>query len=235
MTSERKILANQINGKKSRGPQTWAGKMRVRYNAARHGLSTIQQSNPAYANEIADLVKKICDGVEDHSALVEQAILIAVNTVVLRYVRLEQAATIDRFRDPSAVDLRRPGGMVAQARARLKQGDIAEEELTRLEDAADAGPASAAEADRRANGELALLPNTAGGRVWQKPKQRDEDEAIVAALPVLKRLSRYERRSWSRRNRARQRFNEIRSQLIDYTDASAGGTANVHHDGKRPD
>src|SRR5882757_6161249 len=99
MTSERKILANQINGKKSRGPQTWAGKMRIRYNAARHGLSTIHQSNPTYADEIADLVKRLCDGAEEHQALVEQAILIAVNTVVLRYVRVEIAATIDRFRD----------------------------------------------------------------------------------------------------------------------------------------
>src|SRR3954469_23079260 len=137
MTSERKILANQINGKKSRGPQSLAGKMRVRYNAARHGLSTIHQSNPRYADEIAGLVKRFCQGVEGHQDLVEQAVLMAVNTVVIRYVRLEIAATIDRFRDPSAVDLRRRNGLVAQANARLKQADIAEEELTRLEDAAE--------------------------------------------------------------------------------------------------
>ena len=55
MTSERKILGNQINGKKGRGPQSWIGKMRVRHNAVRHGLSTIHQSNPVYADEIADL------------------------------------------------------------------------------------------------------------------------------------------------------------------------------------
>jgi hypothetical protein len=187
MISEKRILANQINGKKSRGPQSWAGKMRVRYNAVRHGLSTIHHSNPVYANEIAVLVKALCEGVEEYPALVEQALLIAEATVVLRYVRLEQAATIDRFRNPSVVDRRRSGGRIARARA--------------------------------------------GGRPRRKVKERDEAEAMRAAMPVLKRLSRYETRAWSRRQRARRRFNEIRSQLIDYAGASAGSTANVHNAG----
>jgi hypothetical protein len=231
MTSERKILANQINGKKSRGPQSWAGKMRVRYNAARHGLSTIHQFNPVYADEIADLAKRFCEGLEEYPDLVEQAILIAEGTVVLRYVRLEQAATIDRFRDPSAVDLKRPGGTVAQARARLKELDDADEELTRLEDVAEATSESAAEVHVPANGKLARLPETERGRMWEKPKERDEDEAICAALPVLKRLSRYERRAWSRRNRALRRFMEIEIQLAEDADAAAGRSASVHHKG----
>jgi hypothetical protein len=184
MISEKRILANQINGKKSRGPQSWAGKMRVRYNAVRHGLSTIHQSNPIYANEIAVLVKALCEGVEEYPALVEQAVLIAEGTVVLRYVRLEQAATIDRFRNRSVVDWRRPGDRIAQARATGRRH------------------------------------KTAGARARRKVKERDEDEAMRAAMPALKRLSRYERRAWSRRQRARRRFIEIRSQLIDYAQAS---------------
>jgi hypothetical protein len=195
MISEKRILANQINGKKSRGPQSWAGKMRVRYNAVRHGLSTIQQSNPVYANEIAVLVKALCEGVEEYPVLVEQAVLIAEGTVVLRYVRLEQAATIDRFRNRSVVYRRRPGGRIARARA------------------------------------TGRLHKTSGGRTRRKVKERDEAEAMRAAMPTLKRLSRYERRAWSRRQRARRRFNEIRSQLIDYAEASAGSTANVHDGG----
>jgi hypothetical protein len=186
MISEKRILASQINGKKSRGPQTWAGKMRVRYNAVRHGLSTIQQSNPVYANEIAALVKALCEGVDEYPMLVEQAVLIAESMVVLRYVRLEQAATIDRFRDRSVVDRRRSGPTVARARA------------------------------------TGRLRKTAGARARRKVNERDEDEAIRAAMPNLKRLSRYERRAWSRRKRARRRFNEIRSQLINYVSASAG-------------
>ena len=158
--------------------------MRVRYNAVRHGLSTIHQSNPVYANEIAVLVKAFCEGVEEYPALVEQAVLIAEATVVLRYVRLEQAATIDGFRNRSVVDRRRSAGRVAQARATGRR------------------------------------PKTAGARARRKIKERDEDEAMRAAMPVLKRLSRYERRAWSRRQRARRRFNEIRSQLINYAEAS---------------
>ena len=33
---------------------------------------------------------------------------------------------------------------------------------------------------------------------------------------------------WSRRNRARRRFNDIRAQLIEYAEASATSMANLH-------
>jgi hypothetical protein len=39
---------------------------------------------------------------------------------------------------------------------------------------------------------------------------RDECEAMVLALPELERLERYERRAWSRRTRAMERFVAIK-------------------------
>jgi predicted phosphohydrolase len=39
MTSDRQILANRCNAKKSTGPRTESGKKRVRANALKHGLS----------------------------------------------------------------------------------------------------------------------------------------------------------------------------------------------------
>src|SRR4051794_10932478 len=129
MISERRILANQINGKKSRGPQSWAGKMRSRQNALRHGLSTIVRSNPLYADEIAEFVTAIL-GERDDPALVEEAIVIAESEVLLRYVRIEQTATIDWFRHSDSLSRRRL--RLAPARVRLKEMATAQAELTRL-------------------------------------------------------------------------------------------------------
>ena len=55
MTSSRKIAANRVNGGKSRGPRTAAGKKTASRNAMRHGLSTINRSNPLVAADIARL------------------------------------------------------------------------------------------------------------------------------------------------------------------------------------
>jgi hypothetical protein len=218
IVSERRILANQINGKKSRGPQSWAGKMRVRQNAFRHGLSTIVQANPVYADEIAETVKAIC-GEHDHPLLVEQAVVIAECVALLRHVRIEKAAAIDWFRDSTAVSARRPG--FSEARARFKEMQIALAELTQLH-ASSEGPWNLP-------GELRnpeVKPEKANTAVpaWKPATERQEDRAMRAAMPELQRLARYERRAWSRRNRALRRFMEIESQLADRAEVESAET-----------
>jgi hypothetical protein len=57
MTSPRKIAANRKNARRSTGPRTRRGKLRVRGNAFRHGLATTVSSDPALTDEIERLAK----------------------------------------------------------------------------------------------------------------------------------------------------------------------------------
>ena len=143
--------------------------------------------------------------------LVEQAIIIAECAVLLRYVRAEQTAAIDRCRDPATVSHRRAGWSCAPARARLNQFDVAHAELTRRLAAAPAAGSANRPAQRSKKRGAALA-------VWKEPKERDETEAMRAAMPQLKRLARYERRTSSRLARAVRRFQEIQSWLAGPSD-----------------
>jgi hypothetical protein len=52
MTSAAKIAANRRNARRSTGPRTTAGKMRVRRNALRHGLADVVLRDPGVTAEV---------------------------------------------------------------------------------------------------------------------------------------------------------------------------------------
>jgi hypothetical protein len=56
MTSDRKIVANRQNARKSTGPKSTAGKHRSRRNALRHGLATDMGADPSLGAEIETIV-----------------------------------------------------------------------------------------------------------------------------------------------------------------------------------
>jgi hypothetical protein len=98
MTSPTQIAAGRGNGRKSRGPRTAAGKSRASFNAMRHGLAAITRHNRAHSPEIERLARAICAD-DQNPLLLEQALTIAENEMVLIRVRAARVAAIERQHD----------------------------------------------------------------------------------------------------------------------------------------
>ena len=196
MISKNKLSAVRANGRKSRGPKTPSGKLRASHNALRHGLSIVNRSNPAFSNEIEQMAKAICVDLTN-PALFEQAIVIAENAFLLRFIQSERVALIEQFHDPTAVSRKKTNALIAVGEARLQQMNEAYREYAYLQDIltkrgemtfADFAP-------------IKFKPGEIPPK-YVPPKERDEYEAMQEAMPDLQRLLRYERRALSKLKRA---------------------------------
>jgi hypothetical protein len=203
MTSERKIAANQMNAKKSRGPRSAAGKHRVRHNALRHGLAAALSLK--LPPDIERTARAMCDGDDANPLLLEQALIIAECEMVLRYVRAQWVAAIERLRDVTARPLVKGDNSMALAKARLREMDLAWAELVPLRAKVDALLADEME---KPHEEWELQESESAP---EPIEARDEFDAMCEAMPDLRRLARYQRRAWSRRKRAIRNFIEIKS------------------------
>ena len=103
MTSHRKIAANRSNSRRSSGPRTAAGKLNASRNSRKHGLAA-NYRQPAAAADIEHLAKTIC-GDEQDTALLAQARVIAENELVLRAVRAQKLAVVERLGEPKTIAL----------------------------------------------------------------------------------------------------------------------------------
>jgi len=207
MTSDKKIAANRINARKSCGPRTVSGKARVSYNALRHGLAATKHLNPRLPQNIERMAKAIC-GDDSDPLLFEQALVIAENEMVLGCVRAERVGVIERLRDVTAIALAKGDNRIALAKAKSREVRLACAELIPLRAKIDAMTKEEREelldeAERREREPVSIPIRT-------PIEERDEFDAMREAMPDLKRLARYERRAWSRRNRAIRRFIEIK-------------------------
>jgi hypothetical protein len=207
MISERKIAASQSNGRKSRGPRTAAGKSSASRNALRHGLAAFTRHNPALFPEIERMAKAICNG-DTNPLLFEQGLVIAENEIMLRCVRVERVAVIERLRDVTAKPLSKRDNSLARAKARFREAKLKYKGLVQ----AKAKNAAINNVPER-NSPPEQQSGAAQPMARQKPiKSRDEFDAMRLAMPDLDRLARYERRAWSRRKRAIRDFLEIKSR-----------------------
>jgi len=219
VSSQAKIVASRANGRKSRGPRTPAGKSNASRNAFRHGLAAITRKDPEIFGEIEPVARAICNGAVN-PLLFEQALIIAENDFVLRCAQTEWIAAIERQRDRTATPLATGDLGFARAKARIERAKLIYQMLVEganassnnaaRNNAARTSAASTDEAHVRSNGERERAVAEQGGRVTP-PLEREEFDAMRAAMADLERLERYRRRAWSRQRRAFQRFMEIQS------------------------
>ena len=225
MSSERRITANRNNGRRSSGPRTKAGKIRASRNALQHGLAVISHGQSIPSGKIARLAKALC-GDNSDLALLAQAQAIAQNEMVLRAIHEQQIAVIERLREPTAIALTKRDNNLKLAKARSKQARRAEKEITRrlpgvLEKYRDRlqGDPNYSPYDLVPLGLKVLLEEPDSeeehraldlARKEIEKQQRDEHDALEEAIPDLIRLERYERRAWSRQQRAIREFLNIK-------------------------
>jgi hypothetical protein len=227
MSSERRTTVYRNNGRRSSGPRTKAGKVRASRNALQHGLAAISQGQSIPSGKIARLADAIC-GDDSDPALLAQAQVIAQNEMVLRAIREQQIAVVERLREPTAIALTKRDNSLKLAKARSKQTRRAVKEIERhlpsvlekYRDRLQPEDFDPSPYDLVPLGLKVLLeePDSleeeqrALDLAWKQieQQQRDEHEAMQEAIPDLIRLERYERRAWSRQQRAIREFLNIK-------------------------
>ena len=184
------------------------------------------------AVDVERLAKALCGDNQD-PALLGQARLIAEGDLVLRAVRAQKLAVVERLRDPNAAPVASGGNSMAWATARVEEGKVAQEEIDRripgvLEKYKDQLP-PVEELIQLCSPEeiMAILmdlleppvdsieDNQANETCEQLATfpQRDEYQALEKAAPDLEAVERYERRAWSRQMRAIRDFIDMERVL----------------------
>jgi hypothetical protein len=233
MTSERKIAANQRNGRKSRGPRTAAGKFQVSRNALRHGLAALTHRQLMPSADMKRLTDAIC-GDDDAPLLREQARIVAETELMLRAIQAQKLAVIERLRETGSIALARGDNSFELAKARIRQTDLAEQRaselcanvreqykeklsnLKRFDDIQPDGlvPVSIIMLEECSEAWEAMDGARKNPQYLDQAsklvQERDEPEAVQEALPDLVRLDRYEQRAWSRQKRAIRNLMKLR-------------------------
>ena len=236
MTSERKIAANRLNGRKSCGPRSAAGKFIASRNALRHGFAAVTHHNPVPPLDVERFAKALC-GDDDDPLLFEQALAISHQEFVLRAISEQQLAVLERVREPIAIALAKGDNSLKLARARIGKAERDYDELVALRDSLlekykdelpppividlpediFGGPGPVGLVPVHLLGFLAtkheeLAANgqyqndATVGQIEEGVPDRDEGEALEEAVVDLIRLDRYERRARAPQDRAIRGF-----------------------------
>jgi hypothetical protein len=259
MTSERQIAASRLNGRKSRGPRTTAGKSIASRNAVRHGLAAVRSRQPIETSDLERLAKALCRN-DDDPALHKQAVVIASHELALRAISAQQIAVVERLRDPSAIALAKGDNSLELAKARSLKAELAYAALIALRDRLlekyknelkpfqypdvvteidEAFPPHLEEFLEEKESQLSaeeIRPQKGAFYDEDCIRERNESAAMEEAASDLLRLHRYERRAWSRQRRAILAFMNLKV-MKQYADDGEGirrhrgGTENFYERG----
>jgi hypothetical protein len=102
MTTERQIVANRQNAKKSTGPRSAAGKVRSSRNAYRHGLSVPSGNIEPFAQDVLELARALSPSLDHASAAYNAAeaqidLLRAQNAVATRINKVSDLTELSQF------------------------------------------------------------------------------------------------------------------------------------------
>jgi hypothetical protein len=247
MTSLRRIEANRSNSRKSCGPSTAAGKSVASRNSLKHGLAALTHRQAAPSAEVEQFARALC-GDDNSPALFAQALKIAEHRLMLRAIRAQQVAVVERLRERTAVPLAKGDNALAVAKVRVSETRRAEREIkarvpaliAKYRDKIALVMERNVPAYANSYGAImmwltyrGLIPeldalSAVFEELLDEPKpideqmlelfrkeiaasERDEHEALRAAVPDLVRLDRYERRAWSRQKRAIRDFMQVKA------------------------
>jgi hypothetical protein len=105
--------------------------MSPKLSFGQHGLAAISHGQSVRSSKIAHFANAIC-GDDSDPALLAQAEVIAQNEMVLRVIREQQIALVERLRDPTAIALTKRNNSLKLAKARSLQARAAAKEITRV-------------------------------------------------------------------------------------------------------
>jgi hypothetical protein len=199
-------------------------------------LAALTHRQSAPAHEIAQFARAIC-GDDNDPAIFAQAVVIAENEFTLRAIRAQQVVAVERLRESDAVPYARKDNTLKLAKIRCKESRLADKELKAtlpgvLEKYKDQMLPSLPHGGDIIPLRLKLLlqdPATpeeerkALDLAQEQIEERDEYEALQAAVVDLIRLDRYERRAWSRQKRAINQFMNLK--MMRTYGAVSGGAA----------
>jgi hypothetical protein len=96
MTSDRRIASSRINGRRSRGPRTAAGKARGSRNALQHGLSVSVLNEPSMCTKV-EMLARVIAGADADDAQLSQARIIAEAQIDLVRIRDAKVALMNSY------------------------------------------------------------------------------------------------------------------------------------------
>src|SRR6516165_2777813 len=133
MASDRKIAANRRNSRRSSGPRTVAGKLKVGRNALRHGLAAATLRDSGIAAEVDRLATAI-GGENAAAAQREQALVVAESELTLLRVRAVKTSIFEQMLlATGARDTQEPSEQLIERRRVGVIGRSHVEQLRRLE------------------------------------------------------------------------------------------------------
>ena len=165
------------------------------------GSAASHKHDPLLLQQSEQLARALC-GDDDSALLFERALLVAEYDQLLRRIYAHRLVAVERLQDPCTAPISKDhaGTRMKMYKRTHKQCDIAYSEFSQLK------TKLIEQGEDILSFMNARKTNPTAKWKYEPLHDRDEFEVIREAIEDLERIRRYERRAWSRRNRAIRDF-----------------------------